>query len=234
MSGKKQTGFTIVELLVVIAIIAAITAILLPGMGKARGLAYRLRCASNLRQIDLALRAYMDRNNDTYPCSSDPCYILWPGRKWRPFIAPYLGGSIDGNNPYVLWCQQDRYSKLNYDSTSYAYSMSFYHSSEQIDNLVYTPTQSEQFFNTPPVGQHSTSVAKPSGKIVVGEWLSNHSSINANDGACGWWCQTGKRNYLFADGQVRLIDAGDIRTAHDGFPNPNVTINGIRGIDWPR
>jgi hypothetical protein len=39
---------------------------------------------------------------------------------------------------------------------------------------------------------------------------------------------------LFADGQVRFIDAKDIRPARDGNPNPNLTINGIRGIDWPR
>ncbi|HEY5504769.1 MAG TPA: prepilin-type N-terminal cleavage/methylation domain-containing protein, partial [Sedimentisphaerales bacterium] len=91
-SSIKKNGFTIVELLVVIAIIAAVTAILLPALGKARAVAYRLRCASNLKQIDLAFQAYMDNNNDIYPCSNDPNnYVLWPGRNWRPFVAPYLG-----------------------------------------------------------------------------------------------------------------------------------------------
>ena len=63
-SSIKKNGFTIVELLVVITIIAAVTAILLPALGKARASAYQIRCTSNLKQIDLAIRAYMDRNDD--------------------------------------------------------------------------------------------------------------------------------------------------------------------------
>ncbi len=231
-------GFTLIELLVVISIIAALLAILIPGLGKARAAAHRIRCASNLKQIYLALNAYMNSNNDTYPCASDPNHsVIWPGRKWRPFVSPYLGGNIDGNNPSVLWCTKDADSKQYYDSTSYAYSMSFYLSPEQIDSLDYSdPQHSEQFLNTPPVPQMSTSVAKPSGKIIIGEWFSNHFPVVKKNEwyRQGWWSLDGKRNYLFADGHVYFIDANNIRPAHDGSPNPNVTINGIRGIDWPK
>jgi prepilin-type N-terminal cleavage/methylation domain-containing protein/prepilin-type processing-associated H-X9-DG protein len=236
-SNIRKNGFTIVELLVVIAIIAAVMAMLLPGLGKARAMAYRLRCATNLKQIDLAFQAYMDNNNDIYPCSNDPNhYVLWPGRNWRPFVAPYLGGNIDGNNPSVLWCQKDLYSKLNYDSTSYAYSMSSYQSPEKIDTLVYTAQHDEQFLNMPPIPQRRTSVTKPSGKIIIGEWFSNHFLVNEDSRwwCRGWWSWAGKRNYLFADSHVRFLDTNDIRPALDGNPNPNVTIHGIRGIDWPR
>ena len=229
-SSIKKNGFTIVELLVVIAIIAALTAILLPALGKARTSAYQIRCTSNLKQIDLAIRAYMDRNNDTYPCSDDPNYCLWPGRKWRPFVAPYLGGNIDANNPSVLWCPQDQASKIKYESTSYDYSMAFYHTPEQID---YIGSNGDTWGTSlPPAGQKLSNVAKPSSKILIGEWFSNHWRITGKDG--GWWCWAGKRNYLFADGHVYFLDANDIRPALDGNPNPNVTIHGIRGIDWPR
>ena len=118
-------------------------------------------------------------------------------------------------------------------STSYAYSMAFYHSPEQIDNM---NSVSDQWGdNNPPVHcvrQRSPNVARPSQKILIGEWLSNHLPVNGKDP--GWWDWQGTRNYLFADGQVLFLEAAQIREANDGNPNPNLTRHGIRGIDWPR
>jgi prepilin-type processing-associated H-X9-DG protein len=158
------------------------------------------------------------------------------GRGWRSFVEPYLGGNIDVNNPSVLFCPEDPIAKQEYESTSYAYSMAFYHSPEQIEDMdspSYTcgPGPSVQ-----PIPQHSLNVARPSGKIIIGEWNSNHLRVDEKGwyGFGGWWCWEGNRNFLFADGHVRYIDANDIRPANDGWPNPNLTKDGIKGIDWPR
>jgi prepilin-type processing-associated H-X9-DG protein len=70
-------------------------------------------------------------------------------------------------------------------------------------------------------------------KIIVGDWLSNHQRIVDGD-APAWWGWAGRRNFLFVDGQVRFLDANDIRPANDGNPNPNLTTHGIKGSDWPR
>jgi len=232
-----KLGFSIIELLVVIAIIAAMLAILMPGLGKARSLARRTGCSSNLKQIDVAMHSYLSSNDDRYPSidpndplpkkqTADPNIWLWMGRGWRGFIAPHLGGNINPKNTSVLLCPADKVAPIKWESTSYSYSMAFYHSPEQIDSL----GLAGDFSKLPTVAQKPFNVTKPEGKIFIGEWASNHKQIP--DGIDkGWWSDKGSRNYLFADGQVRFLKADKIKPANDGLPNPNLTFHGIRGID---
>jgi prepilin-type processing-associated H-X9-DG protein len=204
-------------------------------------MAKRLVCATNLKQIDLAIRLYLDGNNDTYPCTQDPVstnppYWLWMGRGWRKFVEPYLSRNIDVNNPSVLLCPEDPSPEEKYESTSYSYTMAFYHSPQQIDSMNCTEKHAEQRGSpTESIPQKSSDIAKPFAKILIGEWDSNHLRIEQdNRWWCnGWWNWNGSRNYLFADGQVNFLKAKQIRQARDGCPNPNMTIHGIKGIDWP-
>ncbi len=229
---KKSTnrnGFTLIELLVVIAIIALLLSILMPVLGKARTSAMQLKCTHNLKQINLTIQLYTDDYGNSYPCAADPVYAgvwLWMGRGWRSLVNPYLGNSINEKNPSILFCPEDRVSKETYESTSYSYSMSFYHSPEQIDSMSSTKDAYENLL--PSVTQKTTNVKIPSGKIMFGEWLSNHESI---DNDKGWWCWQGKRNFLFVDGQIRILEASQILAARDNFPDANLTINGIKGRD---
>jgi len=228
-----RLGFSLMELLVVIAIIALLLSILMPSLGKARFMAMRLQCAHNLRQIDLAVRLYLDVNDDTYPCAQDPLstnpyYWLWMGRGWRAFVQPYLGATINKRNPSVLFCPQDTTDPDKYENTSYAYSMAFYHSPKQIDDM----TSPQDTYTNPQtsVPQRSCKVTSPSGKILIGEWRSNHSPIEQDS---GWWCWDGRRNYLFADGHIDYLKAQQIRPANDKLPDANLTVHGIRGRDYP-
>jgi prepilin-type N-terminal cleavage/methylation domain-containing protein len=63
---QRRKGFTLIELLVVIAIIAILVSILLPSIAKARELARRAVCKTNLKGFVNAFVIYQDAFND-YP-----------------------------------------------------------------------------------------------------------------------------------------------------------------------
>ena len=64
---RRPAGFTLVELLLVIAIIAILAALLLAGLAEAIGVAWMLRCQTNLRQIGTAYRQYLTDSGGAWP-----------------------------------------------------------------------------------------------------------------------------------------------------------------------
>jgi len=64
---RRDRGFTLIELLVVISIIALLLAILLPSLTKAKQLAVRGQCASNLHHLYLVYSMYANENDSWLP-----------------------------------------------------------------------------------------------------------------------------------------------------------------------
>lgn len=73
-------GFTLVELLVVIAIIALLISILLPSLNKARDSAYRVNCASNMRQLVQMYHSYAADHKGWLPPNYLPFTTSGPGQ----------------------------------------------------------------------------------------------------------------------------------------------------------
>jgi len=63
---KKRQAFTLIELLVVIAIIAILAAILFPVFAQAREKARQATCLSNMKQMGLATRMYLQDYDETW------------------------------------------------------------------------------------------------------------------------------------------------------------------------
>ncbi len=85
---SKRRGFTLIELLVVIAIIAILAAILFPVFSKAREKARQTSCLSNVKQLALASRMYIDDWDECWPASDS---VAWdPVRSWTGQYQPYI------------------------------------------------------------------------------------------------------------------------------------------------
>lgn len=66
-TGCRNRAFTLIELLVVIAIIAILAAILFPVFAQAREKARTASCSSNVRQLGLGVRMYVQDYDERFP-----------------------------------------------------------------------------------------------------------------------------------------------------------------------
>jgi prepilin-type N-terminal cleavage/methylation domain-containing protein/prepilin-type processing-associated H-X9-DG protein len=99
----KNRALTLVELLVVIAIISILAAILFPVFAQAREKARQSTCASNMRQMGMATRMYVQDYDEQFPqtkqTSANPAVDDADGSLEDPdfgsifaMIMPYTGG----------------------------------------------------------------------------------------------------------------------------------------------
>ncbi len=107
---RGPTGFTLIEMLVVIGIISILAGLLLPAVQSAREAANRLRCASQLRQLALAMHGYHDVNG-SLPLGNTVAFYKDVGNvQDGPSVFIALLGQIE---------QQALYNAVNFNKNIY-------------------------------------------------------------------------------------------------------------------
>jgi prepilin-type N-terminal cleavage/methylation domain-containing protein/prepilin-type processing-associated H-X9-DG protein len=102
MTATNRRAFTLIELLVVIAIIAILAAILFPVFARAREKARQASCASNVKQLQLAVLMYAQDYDERVICR-------WASGPWWLLAQPYIKNtqmlvcpSVDANPGYGM------------------------------------------------------------------------------------------------------------------------------------
>lgn len=212
-----RKGFTLIELLVVVAIVAILAAILLPAFASAKVSAKRTVCASNLRQIGLALILYTDEYDGRMPETSHT--VSSPENAWIYTLRPYLR-----NVDEVRICPADPYRRVRLAEGGTSYVLNEWVVVEgpgsQV-NLGAMPRPSEThtvFTISDQAGvgwtadhTHSRSWFRPP---LANAWRRITRDIQPDRHRVGMPkppYTDGVANYLFADGHVRTIPAARLK-----------------------
>jgi prepilin-type N-terminal cleavage/methylation domain-containing protein len=116
--SSHRRGFTLIELLVVLAIIALLMALLLPTLQQAREAAWRIKCLSGARQVNIAVRGYGGDWNEYLPTRG---YKVATGSLIAPGVDSVAFQSLLVDGPYRLF----PHDRLNSVGGSYTQKPNF-------------------------------------------------------------------------------------------------------------
>ena len=134
--AKSYLGFTLIELLVVIWSIAILAALLLPALSRAKSAGRKAVCQSNLHQIGLALRMYVD------DVGKYPPIMQWPmsgggSFDWQSGLRPYTSGPAQGDGVYrcAEWVFRNKRGTYGYNDIGTGFAVKLVMATEPLKTL---------------------------------------------------------------------------------------------------
>jgi len=231
-SHNHRKAFTLIELLVVIAIIAILAAILFPVFATARDKARQAACASNLKQLGLALVQYTSDYDECYPMNWDPtpcCSLSASCCRLEWAIFPYVkseGVYRCPSDPTQIGSSYDYNNNIGYEPTGEfnnpsstvalveAYMLGNNNPVSSTQNTSYYMFQSTYFgLNT----DYDTN--QLTNRVLAGGYANMPRHVNNST-----------LNLLFADGHVK-ITPGFNATATNSGGTYNCSVPGCAGLN---
>lgn len=235
---RARTAFTLVELLVVISVIGVLVALLLPAVQAARAAARRTQCASNMRQVGLAVHQYANLHDGQMPLAYHDTAHVSREESWIFTLAPYME-SVDA----IRICPDDPQADERLRDRETSYILNSYLSVDPPD-LEYLPSEVQDNYRAV---RNLWDVAETNRAILMfesaegikydhthgWEWFSGYNVQyqspqlplvwNAYQAQVAAERHSGNSaNYLFGDGHVELISAEQIQQwCHEGTASNN-------------
>lgn len=218
-------AFALIELLVAVSVIGLLAALLLPAVSRADLLAKQTACASNMRQIGLAMSAYAADNNLTLPETSHTAAV---GQTWIYVLSPYLG---DLDKVRICPADPKGPERLSAGGTSYVLnSYLFVPEMDPFGEVVGAPTNDLKRLNAlcktvmafvcsdlagvGPANDHTHSSLWSSWNAVTQDISPDRFTLSKCPDH-----STGSSNYLYADGHVENHTAAAMKARIDSGEN---------------
>lgn len=193
---QKKKGFTLIELLVVIAIIAILAAILFPVFARARENARRASCQSNLKQIALGFKQYIQDYDELYP-SAEAGTAIGSQPAYTAKLQPYL------KSQQIFQCPSDA-SASSSAHISYGYNTNLHQQNESaLNNSAAIVMQYEV--------TGSTSTVQPTSPVTPAAVTASTRHL---EGA----------NFSFVDGHVKWFRPGKYSSSATDGSTPSFSV----------
>lgn len=196
-----RRGFTLIELLIVIAIIAILAAILFPVFARARENARRTSCASNLKQIGLAMLQYTQDYDERFPLPAYTDPVTATSFRWRHAVYPYT------KSAQLFRCPSNKYATLDGAAGSapqiprnYAINVNFQPSATFAIPLSGIVSASTRIFATENAGSDYRIMYANHGSTGNEQQFANFVWNSGNFSG-----HLGTMNFLYADGHVKAL-----------------------------